>query len=135
MVTFTGQCLVHRAEIMRLHGAWLEAVEEAERACERFAQGADNHATGAALYQVGGGLPAARGFTAAEDVPAASRRGHEPQPGLALLRLAQGKTDVAAAAIRRVVAETSESFRRAKLLPARSRSCSWPATCGGHGCR
>ena len=58
-------------------------------------------------------------FTAAEDAyQQASRRGLEPQPGLALLRLAQGRTDAAAAAIRRVVAETSERFRRAKLLPA-----------------
>jgi DNA-binding NarL/FixJ family response regulator len=42
----------------------------------------------------------------------------EPQPGLALLRLAQGRTDAAAAAIQRVVAETTDGRRRAKLLPA-----------------
>ena len=49
---------------------------------------------------------------------AASRSGHEPQPGLALVRLAEGKTDDAAAAIRRVVGETVEPLKRAELLPA-----------------
>ena len=32
MVAFSGRCLVHRAEIMELHGAWRDALEEARRA-------------------------------------------------------------------------------------------------------
>ena len=66
------------------------------------------------------GGPATRGeYAAAEDAyQLASQWGLEPQPGLALLRLAQGKTDTAAAAIRRVVGETPDRLRRAKLLPA-----------------
>jgi tetratricopeptide (TPR) repeat protein len=67
----------------------------------------------AELYRLSGD------FAAAEDAyQQASRWGRQPQPGLALLRLVQGKIEVAAAASRRVVGETSEPFRRARLLPA-----------------
>jgi hypothetical protein len=51
MVTYSGRCLVHRAELLQLHGAWEEAVEEARRAGERLARGGDSYATGAAWYQ------------------------------------------------------------------------------------
>ena len=119
MVTFSGRCLVHRAEILHLHGAWPEAVEEARRAGERLAHAADSWATGGALYRQAEVYRVLGDFTAAEDAyQQASRWGGQPQPGLALLRLAQGRTDAAAAAIRRVVAETTDRFGRAKLLPA-----------------
>jgi ATP/maltotriose-dependent transcriptional regulator MalT len=119
MVTFTGQCLVHRAELLHLHGAWPEAVEEAKRALERFAHGADEFASGDAYYQQAEAYRVLGESAAAEDAyQQASRWGREPQPGLALLRLAQGKTDAAAAAIGRAVAETTDRLRRVKLLPA-----------------
>jgi DNA-binding NarL/FixJ family response regulator len=119
MITFTGQCLVHRAELMQLHGAWPEAIEETERARERLAHAADKHATGAALYRRAEVHRARGDFAAAEDAyREASQWGHEPQPGLALLRLSEGKTNAAEAAIRRIVAETTDRLRRAKLLPA-----------------
>ena len=119
LVAFTGRCLTHRAELMQLHGAWLEALEEARRAEERCARAENPAAAGEACYRRAeihrmlGDLGEAE-----EAYREASRRGREPQPGLALMRLAQGKLDAAGAAIRRALAETAEAGRRAKLLPA-----------------
>jgi DNA-binding CsgD family transcriptional regulator len=120
MVAHTGVCLVHRAEIMELQGAWRAALEEARRAGERLAQGTLNElAVGYALYRQGE-VHRLRGelAEAEEAYRDASRFGCEPQPGLALLRLAQGNDDAAAAAIRRVVGEATELLKRARLLPA-----------------
>jgi DNA-binding NarL/FixJ family response regulator len=119
LIAFTGRCLVHRAEIMQLEGAFSDALEEARRAAERCLQGENPAAAGEACYRQAeihrllGDLGAAE-----EAYREASRRGREPQPGLALQRLAQGKPDSAEAAIRRVVAETAEPGKRAALLPA-----------------
>jgi len=119
MVAFTGRCLVHRSEIMQLHGAWPDALEEARRARERCELGPSQAAAGAALYRQGE-VHRLRGELDAAEAAyrEASRRGWEPQPGLALLRLAAGSADTAAAAIRRVVDETDEPLQRARLLPA-----------------
>jgi DNA-binding CsgD family transcriptional regulator len=119
MVTFSGRCLVHRAEILHLHGAWPQAVEEAMRAGERLAQAADSWATGGAFYRQAEVYRVLGDFTAAEDAyQQASQWGRQPQPGLALLRLVQGRTDAAASGIRRMLAETTDRLGRAKLLPA-----------------
>jgi DNA-binding CsgD family transcriptional regulator len=119
LVAFTGRCLVHRAEIMQLHGDWSTALEEAQRAGERLAEGFNRPATAQAFYRQGE-LHRLRGdLDAAERAyAAASRYGFEPQPGLALLRLAQGRPDGAGASIRRVLAEVTERSRRTALLPA-----------------
>jgi tetratricopeptide (TPR) repeat protein len=120
MVAHTGLCLVHRAEIKQLEGAWEAALEEARRAGARFGQGVLNQlACGKALYRQGE-IHRLRGerATAEDAYREASRCGFEPQPGLALLRLAQGNGAAAAAAMRRVLGETSKPLKRAALLPA-----------------
>ena len=119
MVAFTGRCRVHRAEIMLLHGAWQDALDEARRARARSEQAMNQAAAGQALYQQGEVLRLRGDLRAAEDAYRdASRLGHEPQPGLALLRLAQGDAGAAAAAIRRALNETADPLQRTRILPA-----------------
>jgi DNA-binding CsgD family transcriptional regulator len=119
MVSFTGRCLVHRAEIMQIHGDWPDALGEARRARERFAQVMNQVAVGEASYRQGE-IHRLRGelASAEEAYRDASLCGWEPQPGLALLRLTQGDNDSAVSAIRRVVGETAAPLKRAGLLPA-----------------
>ncbi len=120
MVAYTGECRVYRAEALRLQGRWQDALDEARRASDRFDRGSYPNAAGFALY-LQAEVHRLRGeFGSAEDgYRAASRAGYEPQPGLALLRLAQGDTRAADAAIRRRLAETAHRLGRARLLPAR----------------
>lgn len=118
MVAFTGRCHVHRAEIMQLDGAWREALEEARRAVQRFVE-TKNPAAGLACYRQGELLRLQGDLEAAETAyREASRFGWEPQPGLAQLRLAQGRVDAAAVAIRRAESAATTPIERARLLPA-----------------
>jgi DNA-binding CsgD family transcriptional regulator len=119
MVSFTGRCLVHRAEIMQMRGEWPDALEEAQRAARRLANDANRSAPAEALYRQGE-LRRLRGeFAEAEEAyREASRLGMQPQPGFALLRLAQRRHEAAAAAIRRVLAESTAPVARASVLPA-----------------
>ncbi len=104
---------------MHLHGAWPDALEEARRAGRRCAQTNNQVAAAQAFYRQGEVHRLWGESAAAEQAyREASRCGREPQPGLALLRLAQGHGDAAAAAIRRVADETTERLRRVRLLPA-----------------
>jgi DNA-binding CsgD family transcriptional regulator len=115
-VPFRGQCSVHRAEILQLHGEWPDALVDAELAVQRLS---GEPAAGMAHYVLGE-LHRLRGeFDEAEEAyRQASRLGRQPQPGLALLRLAQGQTDAAAAAIRRVLSESADRVTRSKVLAA-----------------
>jgi DNA-binding CsgD family transcriptional regulator len=119
MVAFTGRCLAHRAGIMQLHGAWRDALAEAQLARERCEQAMNRAAAGQALYQQGE-LHRLLGDSESAEAAykEASQFGREPHPGLALLRLAQDDVDSAKAAIRRALDETTEPLNRAALLPA-----------------
>jgi DNA-binding CsgD family transcriptional regulator len=118
MVAFSGRCHVHRAEIMQLGGSWADALEEARLAGSRFVE-TKNPAAGVAYYRQAELLRLQGEFAAAEEAyREASRFGWEPQPGLAQLRLAQGRPGAALTAIRRASAEVTEPLKRAALLPA-----------------
>ena len=116
---YPGICRVHRAEIMRLRGAWSNAETEALRASQEL-QGFYHIAAGEAFYEIGEIRLRMGDFTRAEDVfRQAHELGRDPVPGLALLRLAEGKVAAARMLIDRAVADRPErSLERARLLPA-----------------
>jgi class 3 adenylate cyclase len=115
---FPGMCRVYRASIMRVRGAWPEAELEARRACDEL-MGFNLGYAAEAFYELGeirmrrGDFVAARAaFTQAHEL------GRDPEPGLALLRLAEGKTAGARACIDQALDEESRDLHRARLLPA-----------------
>jgi tetratricopeptide (TPR) repeat protein len=116
LAPFRGQCLVNRAQIMQLHGAWPEAVGEAQRASEFLA--GQPEVTGSVFYQQAE-LYRLRGeFGEAEEAyRQASEWGRTPQPGLAQLRLAQGQVEPALASIRLAMDQAQDRLTRARLLP------------------
>jgi ATP/maltotriose-dependent transcriptional regulator MalT len=119
MVPYRGECLVHRAEVISFNGVWTEALDQALLACERLSEPPGQPAFGAALYQLAE-LHRLRGDLekAEEAYRRAAESGRSPYPGLALLRLAQGRRDDAAGSMRRVLQETPHRRGRSKLLLA-----------------
>jgi DNA-binding CsgD family transcriptional regulator len=119
MVPFRGRCQVYRAEVMQFHGDWEAAAREAE-AAERRLSTPTSHPAVASAYYCQGELHRVRGELgkAEEAFRRADERGRRPEPGLALLRLAQGRTVAAATAIRHAIDEARDTGARARLLPA-----------------
>jgi tetratricopeptide (TPR) repeat protein len=116
---YPGICRVHRAGILRLRGALTNAEHEARRAATELEDFLTDVA-GEAFYELGeirlrmGDLPAA-----GEMFSQAHSRGRDPQPGLALLRMAEEKVDAARSMIERALVERGLTMLdRAKLLPS-----------------
>lgn len=112
-------CRINRAEVATLRGEWTEAEAEATKASEELMV-FDPGAAASAHYLIG---EIRRRFGDLDGANAAFERAHglgfEPQPGLALLRLAHGRTDAAIDALRMAVAsEGGDPLRRARLLAA-----------------
>ena len=116
LMMYRGHCFVYRAEVMQFRGEWSDALDEIKRAADLVADPA-LRIVGAEVY-LRAELHRLRGeFADAEDAyREANEHGRNPQPGLALLRLAQGKTDAAVAAIRRVVDEAEGPIARIGVL-------------------
>ena len=120
LVTFTGECRVARAEMLVLRGAWHDAVAEAERATMRPPQWSAQRVTAAASYQRAEVARLRGEFEQAEqEYAAAARLGGRVQPGMALLRLAQGQLEAAEHGLDRALDEAGDRLRRTRLLPAK----------------
>jgi class 3 adenylate cyclase len=127
---YPGICRVHRAEIMRLRGTWPEAEQEARAACVELERFRLLVPAGWGYYEVGEVRLRMGDFAAAEEAfQRAFEFGRDPQPGLALLRLAQGDHAAALSSIRRALSESEaplavsadsakEPLGRGHLLPA-----------------
>ncbi len=116
---FPGVCRVHRAEIMRLRGAFSEAEEEARVATAELSS-FNLMFTAMAFRELGEIRVKMGDLDAAEDAfRQASELGMTPQPGLALALVARGRHSAAATSLRRALADNSlGGLDRAKLLPA-----------------
>jgi tetratricopeptide (TPR) repeat protein len=114
-----GLCRIYRGEVLALRGAWAEAEAELRRAHQELLphkpQGAAeaSYGVGEVLRRRGDLFGAEQAFVRAQQL------GWDPQPGMALLRLAQGRVDAAAAALRSALASPIvDRFGRARLLAA-----------------
>jgi DNA-binding CsgD family transcriptional regulator len=115
---YSGFCRIHRSELLRLTGEWADAVREAQLAVDLLSAGASEVIAADAFYQLAE-VHRLRGESdeAEQAFARSSQHGRDAQPGLALLRLAQGKTDAASAAIRRALLEADSRLQRSRLLP------------------
>ena len=118
LVAFTGQCALHRGQVMQARGAWDEAVDELVAAVERYRLAGAFPAIGLAAYELGD-LHRLRGELDRADAAfeTSAEHGFDPQPGSALLWLARGATPAALGAVRRLLVETRTAVARTRMLP------------------
>ncbi|MGH9010110.1 MAG: hypothetical protein ACRDYF_09730, partial [Acidimicrobiia bacterium] len=115
-VLFKGICRVHRAQVMQIRGHWTQAQDEAERVCKDIAHihvgvVAEGHYQIGEIKRLRGDLEGAE-----QAYQEGHRLGRDPEPGLALLRLAQGRADLASSLIRSALAGAVDRLSRARLL-------------------
>jgi DNA-binding CsgD family transcriptional regulator/tetratricopeptide (TPR) repeat protein len=118
LVPYRGQCLVHRSQLQQAAGEWPEALTSAAAASARLADPPHPalglaHYQEAELHRLVGDLDAAEA-----EYQAASRYGHDPMPGLALLELVRGDAATAATSIRRALHDAGPANRPAVLAAA-----------------
>lgn len=120
MVAHLGLCLVHGAELSHLGGDPDGALDQAQRAVESYSAGALNRIALGRSYYCQGEVHRLKGRLGDADAcyRQASRHGFPPDPGAALLLLAEGRHEAAAAMLRRAMLERVEPLQRAALLPA-----------------
>jgi ATP/maltotriose-dependent transcriptional regulator MalT len=116
LVTFTGQCKVHRAQLLELRGSWADAAAE----LDQVPRDESDRAVAALAAYARGNLARLQGRwdAAGDEYDAAAELGYEPQPGLAQLRAALGSTEAAASMTRRALVELTDGGRRIELLAA-----------------
>ncbi|TAM57092.1 MAG: adenylate/guanylate cyclase domain-containing protein [Chloroflexota bacterium] len=117
---FPGICRIHRAEVAAVGGAWDRAEAELKQATVELTAYRATPPQADGYYAIGDIRRLKGDFEAAEAaLREAHARGRTPHPALALVRLAQGRTAAAAAAINAAVAEATEDrWARGRLLPA-----------------
>jgi class 3 adenylate cyclase len=115
---FPGACRIHRAEVLRLRGDWSGAEAQAMAACDEL-QDFDRSITASGHYEIGEIRRQRGDFSGAEESYRISNEmGRSPEPGLSLLRLAEGKVDAAVAGIARTLEDTTDPLFRLRRLPA-----------------